>query len=336
MDYLNYRSSPKPKVSIIVPTFNAERHIGETLASLLVQDDCDLEILVMDDGSTDATVEYVRAIDDRRIRLHVNDVNLGLPANMNLGMSLARGQYLARMDHDDYAMEHRFARQARFLDENRDVTVVGGQIRHFGLDESESNFPLDDGRIKARFVSGEEYLANPTAMWRADFVRKNLIAYDANLYVVDDLGVWFDCMLSGARFANLSEVVLRYRIHSGMTSMRLSPDRLFRSKQRIYKRLLPVYFPRLDGPACDALISAYRFGLDEKTDIEQLRAFHQAAALALSEVSSAFGQDVEEVKVALLHVVNRRRRLLFEGGGITSHQMNYLDDLFRKALLRNV
>lgn len=323
-----YEKTTMPEVSVIIPTFNTQAHIEETLASILCQNDCDFEVIVIDDASTDDTVALIRQIDDPRVRLYVNEVNHGLPASMNLAMSLVQGKYIARIDHDDCALPDRLVTQARFLDENPHITAVGSQIQHFGLDDLVSDLPLDDGIIKARFVSGVCYFANPSAMWRTDFVRQNRIAYDPNLYVIDDLGFWFDCMLCGAKFANLPQVLLRYRIHARMTSMNLDAQRIYQSRRRLYKRLLPTYFPRLDGAACDALLELYSFGMPDDGGMSRLRQLHHAAGLALSEVSSALGQDPQEVKAALVELMNRRRSELLQSSALSERELAELDRAF--------
>jgi glycosyltransferase involved in cell wall biosynthesis len=321
------------KISVVIPTFNAENHIEETLDSILVQRDCDFEVIVIDDGSTDSTVQRVAAKADSRIRIHRNVINHGLPGTMNVALSLAKGEYIARIDHDDCALPQRLARQASFLDANPDITVVGTQIQHFGIEDGISAFPQDDATNKARFVSGLAYLANPSTMWRTDFIRSNRIAYDANLYVVDDLGFWFDCMLCGARFANLPDVLLRYRIHAAMTSFQLNGDRLFQSKRRLYKRLLPAYFPRLDGASCDALLDLYQVHVGTG-EINALREQHRAAGLALSKVDTAFGQNPDEVRKELLRLLNGRRQTLLEAGKISVPTTIELDRTFYAALER--
>jgi len=320
-----------PKISVVIPTFNAQAYIEETLASILCQKDCDFEVIVIDDASTDGTVERIRRIADPRVRLVVNEVNHGLPGSMNVAMTLAQGKYVARIDHDDCALPDRLATQARFLDENPHITAVGSQIQHFGLDDLVSQLPLDDAIIKARFISGVCYFANPSAMWRTDFVRQNRIAYDPNLYVVDDLGYWFDCMLCGAKFANLPQVLLRYRIHAGMTSTNLDAQRIYQSRRRLYKRIFPAYFPRLDGPACDALLDLYGFGVQRDDSFARLRQVHYAAGLALSEVSDVFGQDPQEVKAGLIDLINRKRSETLQSAQLSEAQLAELDRAFYDA-----
>lgn len=319
-----------PKVSVVIPTYNAERHIEETLQSILEQQDCDFEVLVIDDGSQDATLERVAAFDDPRLRVHHNEVNHGLPGTMNVALSLVRGEYIARIDHDDIALPGRLARQAAFLDAHPEITVLGTQIAHFGMDDYVSDFSLDDASIKSRFITGRAYLANPSAMWRVDFIRQHRIAYDASLFVIDDLGVWFDCMLCGAKFANLPDVLLRYRVHESMTSLQpLDIDRWTRGTARLYKRLLPTYFPRLDGAGWDALIDLYN--PDGIGSPERLRAQHRAAGLAISEVDTRYGQDPELAKTQLLHLLNNRRQTLISQGTIDEEAAAELDRCFYAA-----
>jgi Glycosyl transferase family 2 len=151
---------------------------------------------------------------------------------------LCRGEYIARIDHDDLAEPGRLRKQAEFLDANPSVTVVGSQIRLFGQEDSVTDFPLDDASIKGRFLQGAAYLANPSAMFRREFIQQHAIRYDPKLDIVDDLGFWFDCMLHGACFANLPEPLTAYRIHSSMTSKNLNGARLYDAKVRLYSGLL--------------------------------------------------------------------------------------------------
>jgi glycosyltransferase involved in cell wall biosynthesis len=156
------------------------------LKSLLNQD-ADFEILVLDDASTDDTLSLVRSLNDERIRIFPLEHNQGRPANANRGFDLCRGEYIARIDHDDLAEPGRLRKQADFLDANPDVTVVGSQIRLFGDEESITDFPLDDATIKGRFLLGAAYLANPSTMFRRAFIQKHAIRYDPNLDIVDAL-----------------------------------------------------------------------------------------------------------------------------------------------------
>ena len=296
-----------PLLSVVLPTFNSGEFLIETLQSLQAQTFTDFELLVMDDASTDGTWERVAAFDDPRIRLHRNACNLGLPTNMNIAMAMARGTYLARVDHDDCATPDRFAKQVAFLQSNPSVTVVGSQLEHFQDQAGVTGLPLDDATIKARMVEGYDYLANQSTTGRLDFYRAHGLQFDPNLYAVDDLGFWVDCMLHGARFANLPEPLTRYRIHPGMTSRTLPRDRLYASKDRIYRRLLPLVFPRLRGRECEQLLTLYRNPGDMPQTLAHLVDLHRAAHSALSEVDTRWGQSAGECQQSILNLLNHAR-----------------------------
>ncbi|WP_164546766.1 MULTISPECIES: glycosyltransferase [unclassified Variovorax] len=304
-----------PLLSVVLPTYNSGELVIETLQSLLAQTFTDFELLVMDDASSDGTWERLGGFDDPRIRLHRNACNVGLPTNMNIAMAMAKGKYLARVDHDDCAMPERFARQVDFLEKNPDITVVGSQLEHFQDEAGITGLPLDDATIKARMVEGFDYLANQSTLGRLDFYRAHALRYDPNLYVVDDLGFWMDCMLHGARFANLPEALTRYRIHPNMTSRTLRLDRLYASKDRIYRRFLPLLFPRLQGQDCEYLLTLYRSAEDMPQTLAHMVALHRAARNALSEIDTRWGQSASACRESIVNLLNHARQG-FEARGI--------------------
>ena len=97
-----------PKVSVIMPVYNAEKYIGEAIESILDQTYTDFEFIIIDDGSSDGTVAAVKGYDDRRIRFYQNEHNMGVAATLNRGLDLATGEYIARMDSDDMSLPERF------------------------------------------------------------------------------------------------------------------------------------------------------------------------------------------------------------------------------------
>ncbi|SAK73388.1 glycosyl transferase family 2 [Caballeronia catudaia] len=292
-----------PKISVVVPTFNAQKHLVETLQSLLHQD-ADFEILVLDDASTDSTLDLARSLNDPRIRIFPLEHNQGRPANANRGFDLCRGEYIARIDHDDIAEPGRLSKQAAFLDAHPDITVVGTQIRHFDEDDTLSDFPLDDATIKARFVVACAYIANPSTMFRREFIQRHGIRYDSNLDIVDDLGFWFDCMLRGARFANLAEALTRYRIHEGMTSWNLDGTALNQAKIRLYARILPAFYPRLTGHDVVNLRTLYAHPIPTDLHVNDVIALHRSVGVAISEIDLRYGANPAQLEGGLLGLLS--------------------------------
>lgn len=98
----------KPKISVILPVYNAGAFIKDSVGSILNQSVKDFELIVLDDCSTDNTLEIIEQFGDPRIVIHRNERNLGLTKTLNIGLQLAESDYIARMDADDISHEHRF------------------------------------------------------------------------------------------------------------------------------------------------------------------------------------------------------------------------------------
>src|SRR3954452_9290737 len=129
-----------PRVSVVLPVFNGEATIRSAIRSVLKQEYDDFELIVIDDGSTDATTRRLAEIEDRRVRVLGNDVNLGLGASLNEGLSAATGELIARMDSDDLCHPQRLSRQVAFLDDHAATGLlatarlkVDAQGRHLGV-----------------------------------------------------------------------------------------------------------------------------------------------------------------------------------------------------------
>ncbi|MFO1321993.1 MAG: glycosyltransferase [Burkholderiales bacterium] len=123
-----------PIVSIALPVRNSAATLRETLRSIRWQTLSEWELLVMDDGSTDASTTIVREFDDPRIRLHSDGRHAGLASRLNQAIDLARGRYLARMDADDIAYPERLATQVAYLDRHPDVDLVASRALAFRND----------------------------------------------------------------------------------------------------------------------------------------------------------------------------------------------------------
>lgn len=115
-----------PRVTVFIPAYNRADYIELAIDSILQQDFTDFEVLVVDDGSTDATPELVAAYEDPRVRLERNTYNSGIPATRNRGLTEARGEFIALLDSDDYSYPFRLRRQVDYLTRNPHVAQVGG------------------------------------------------------------------------------------------------------------------------------------------------------------------------------------------------------------------
>lgn len=119
-------SPTSPAVTVFIPVYNREAYVGAAIDSILAQTFQDFELLLIDDGSTDRSVEILRSYDDPRVRVVCNERNLGIPHTRNRGLELARGEYIALLDSDDVARPDRLRQQTTFLDRHPDYVQVGG------------------------------------------------------------------------------------------------------------------------------------------------------------------------------------------------------------------
>jgi glycosyltransferase involved in cell wall biosynthesis len=203
-------------ISVVMPVYNARRYVAEAVESILAQTVTAFELILIDDGSTDGSTEILRryAGRDGRVRL-ISRANTGLVRALNEGVSLARGEFVARMDADDIALPERFAHQLAAFRANPRLAVVGGGficIDAAGRRLIRLPQPTDDASIQQALLRGHCPLGHPTVMMRRDLLLA-VGGYDQASYPAEDLDLWLRLGEVGG-IVNVPEVVLRYRIHA--------------------------------------------------------------------------------------------------------------------------
>ncbi len=122
-------TSRTPAVSVVMPLYNARRHLASALDSVLAQTFTDFEIIAVDDGSRDDTLDLLRQYESRDPRVRVlSRPNTGIVGALNDGMRLARADLIARMDGDDLCLPDRFEKQVAYLQQHPDCVLVGSQV----------------------------------------------------------------------------------------------------------------------------------------------------------------------------------------------------------------
>ena len=204
-----------PKVTVLMSVYNGERYLREAVESVLNQAFAGFEFIIIDDGSTDATSEILDGFGDPRIVRFMNERNIGLAGSLNKGLAMARGEYIARMDADDINLPERLAKQVVFLDEHREVGVVGCAIQVIDADGSPirvQRYPTTHGPLLWALCFYTP-LAHPTVVFRKAVVER-VGGYDCALLINEDRDLW-QRLSSVTRFANLPEVLFSYRMHPG-------------------------------------------------------------------------------------------------------------------------
>jgi glycosyltransferase involved in cell wall biosynthesis len=218
-------------VSVGLVVKNAERTVSLAVRSIVAQTYPHWELLVADDGSSDATVEILRGFRDQRIHLIAHKHSSGLAARLNQLTEMSRGKYFARMDGDDFAFSERLAGQVQFLERHPEVDLLGCGTINFegeGTIVGKSRAATTHGEI-CRYPWRGFPLSHPTWMGRRDWFRAN--KYEARLRRAQD----FDLLLRTfrtSRFHCLAEPLLGYRVEQ------LTLSRQFRSRTNVIRILL--------------------------------------------------------------------------------------------------
>jgi glycosyltransferase involved in cell wall biosynthesis len=199
-----------PLISIAMPFYNSERTMRASIRSILTQTHVNWELLLCDDGSTDASRELACAFHDPRIVVWGDQRRLELGARLNECIDRARGEYIARMDADDIAYPRRFEKQVRFLADHPDVDLAGGWAVLFadgGAPVGKWDYPAAHADIARRPLYSFQ-LIHPTFMAKTSWFRR--YRYRADAIRCEDRDLLFRACAS-SRFANLPETVLGYR-----------------------------------------------------------------------------------------------------------------------------
>jgi len=220
-----------PAVSVVMAVFNGMPWIEDAVRSVLAQTADDLELVVVDDGSTDATADFLAAVGDARLRVERRR-HAGLTRSLNHGLGLARAPLVARLDADDVALPDRLARQRAFLDAHPEVGLLGTGAREVDVTGRQIGLilpPTADRAIRGVLIRRNPFVHSSILMRRA--LVEGLGGYDPTLPVAQDYDLWV--RMSGVtRLANLPEPLVVRRLLPGRVSAGRDDDRL-RAEARV-------------------------------------------------------------------------------------------------------
>lgn len=200
------------KVSVIMAVFNGERFIKSTIESILQQDYPNFELIIVDDCSNDRTVDIILSYQDKRIILLQNKKNMRLAYSLNKAITKSSGYYIARMDADDICTKERFSKQVEYMENNPTVSVLGGYAKQFGAAHKILKYPVEHEAIKVELLFSNP-MCHPAVMFRKDSIAE---WYNSQITAGQDYELW-SRLIWKARFHNLEDTLLFYRIHNGQT-----------------------------------------------------------------------------------------------------------------------
>ncbi|HJV34457.1 glycosyltransferase family 2 protein [Geomonas sp.] len=202
-----------PKVSVLMPVYNGEKYLSQAIDSVLSQTMQDFELLVIDDGSRDRSIEIISGYHDPRLRLLVNGENLGLVKTRNKAISESVGEFVAFLDCDDIALPERLQKQRSFLEEHPDFGMVGSWIEIMdgeGVCREVMRYPAAPEEIPALLIFGN-YFSQSAVMIRKSSLPA--VSYRSEYPVAEDYDLWVR-MATLAKVWNLPQVLTRYRVHT--------------------------------------------------------------------------------------------------------------------------
>jgi glycosyltransferase involved in cell wall biosynthesis len=204
-----------PPITVLLAVFNGEQYLREAIDSVLAQTFTDFEFLIIDDGSTDGSLQIIADYAKRDPRLRVvTRPNKGLTHTLNEGVALASGEFLARMDADDVCMPRRFERQIAFLRENPQCVLLGSRVLLMdpeGLPIREMCLEQSHEQIDQAHLNRGWPVVHPAVMMRLSAI-KQVGGYRDEFDTLEDLDLFLRLAEVG-RLANLPDVLLHYRQH---------------------------------------------------------------------------------------------------------------------------
>lgn len=207
------------KISVLISVYKAEtpEHLNRALQS--VWDNQTMkpgEIILIADG--ELTPELNNVIKHWKEALGAsfvlcrNEVNLGLTKSLNKGLKLAKGELIARMDSDDISHPNRFEKQMRYLEEHKEIDIVGGSLQEFDAENEclgVRHYPLTPIEVD-NYIYKACPLAHPTVMMRKR-IFDNGLKYDERYRMSQDIALWYDALCAGYKIGNLEDITIYFR-----------------------------------------------------------------------------------------------------------------------------
>lgn len=233
-----------PTVSILMPVYNTAPYLREALDSMLAQTFADFELIVLDDCSPDNAQEILDSYDDPRIVRYRGECNEGLANVLNVGIAMAKGRYIARMDSDDTSLPDRLRVQVEYLERHPDVDFCSCAMELFGAREGlwVRDADPDKVRITALFFSP---VLHASGVWRREAFETCGLRFDQGMVPAEDYDLWCRALVAGLRLVNLPDALYRYRIREGQATADTS--RTSPKEREVRLRYFHAAFPKASG-----------------------------------------------------------------------------------------
>ena len=218
-----------PKISVIIPVYNDERYIQQTIQSVLDQTFTDFELILVDDASTDRSVEIMKNFDDPRIHVFINEKNLGIVGSLNKAISLSKAAIIARLDHDDMCYPTRLEKQYNFLEVHPEIGLVGAGIQEIDSEGKKVGSPrihLSEPYLLKYWLHFEVLLSSPATTFRRSIIEK-AGGFNPAAELAEDYDL-YTRFVKYCDLSNLSEPLVYKREHGKNASIKYHDDQVAR------------------------------------------------------------------------------------------------------------
>ncbi|MFQ5686446.1 MAG: glycosyltransferase family 2 protein [Candidatus Scalindua sp.] len=208
--------STNPLVTVLMTVYNGAEYLKTSINSIITQTFTDFELLIINDYSADNSVKIIESFNDKRIVIHNNERNLGQTKSLNIGLKLARGKYVARMDADDMAFSFWLEKLVKFFEKHQEYAAIGAQaivIDSTGRTKKTRMVPGSFHEITFR-IFFDSPMNHVSVLLNRELILKNG-GYDEEFKVTQDYELWSSLIRNNYTITNISEVLVSYRVHSG-------------------------------------------------------------------------------------------------------------------------
>jgi len=209
-------------VSIVAANYNNGRYLKDFINSVSDSSVLPKELIIIDDGSTDDSLKILESFSRLAyLKIIKFEKNLGFCEALNAGIEIASGDYIMRVDPDDIVLKGRIKSQVEYLENHKEVDVVGSNVIYFHDDTGKvlirSNFPIDHSSIKTKYLKGEHGVQHPSTMIRSAVMKQ--YKYVQDNFKAEDYEIFARMIKDGLHFANIYEPLTRMRVHGQSVSV---------------------------------------------------------------------------------------------------------------------
>jgi glycosyltransferase involved in cell wall biosynthesis len=283
-----------PKVSVLLPVYNGEKYLAEAIESVLCQSFDNFELIIINDGSTDSSLEIIEkySLKDSRVKLINNFKNIGFAGSLNKGIAAAKGKYIARIDSDDtWVSEYKLQEQFEFLEKNPEYGVVGTSIIFIDEEKKIKGYhrpALLDRDIRSHFLVANQLYHSSVLIRKKSLENVGLYTEDKKYYIVEDYDLW---LRIGKKYklANLAGYYTKYMINK--KGMSLSNEYKLKRSDLLLTFKYSDYYPHFFRSLMTKIF-LFPLSYSIRSKIRQLKIFDPVRSRLTGLQSPRKGDDI--------------------------------------------